>query len=146
MPRLEDIPPTRVADAVARAVVDAVGTGGDPEAIVAMALAAVKGDLGLGTSMEQTSTTSAGHRAVAPPRVAFQLPRPSPNGFRPAPLGSGKAAGGSAGSGRPLITEGDVLAAAQAGQTELRLSPGTIVTPLARDVARDAGLRLVEGG
>ena len=145
MPRLEDIPPDQVADAVAKAVVDAVAEGGEPDAIVARAMAKVKGDLGLAASMIQTSPMEDSHRAVARPAAAFVPPRPSPNGFRPAPLGSGKAAGGSAGSGRPLITEGDVLAAQQAGQTELRLSPGTIVTPLARDAARDTGLRLVEG-
>ena len=145
MPRLEDIPPAHVADAVAKAVVDAVAEGGEPEAIVARAMAKVKGDLGLSSSMVKTSPTGDGHRVEAPPPVAFVPPRPSPNGFRPAPLGSGKAAGGSVGSGRPLITEGDVFAAAQDGQTELRLSPGTIVTSLARDAARDAGLRLVEG-
>ncbi|MGQ0669399.1 MAG: hypothetical protein ACT4PO_06970, partial [Actinomycetota bacterium] len=63
----------------------------------------------------------------------------------PAPMGSGKSVGGSNGSGRPLITEADVIAAWRSGRTELRVAPGTIVTALALDAAHDAGLRLVEG-
>lgn len=60
-------------------------------------------------------------------------------------MGSGKMDRSANGSGRPLITEADVIAAWRSGQTELRVAPGTIVTALARDAARDAGLRLVEG-
>ena len=131
MPRLDELPPERVADAVAKAVVDAVNQGGDTEAIVARALARVKREL-----MFEASGPS---------------PTPSPNppatlaAYHPAPMGSRKSVGGYNGSGRPLITEADVIAACRSGQTELRVAPGTIVTALARDAARDGGLRLVEG-
>ncbi len=131
MPRLEDLPPERVAAAVAKAVVDAVSQGGDTETIVARALSRAKGDLGL--------RSGGGDPGRAP---GF---RSALSGFRPAPLGSGKSVGAHASSGRALLTEADVMEACRSGTTELRVAPGTIVTALARDAARDAGLRLVEG-
>ena len=42
-----------------------------------------------------------------------------------------------------VITEDDVLDAARNGN-ELRVGRGTLVTPLARDTAKDRGVRLVE--
>lgn len=45
---------------------------------------------------------------------------------------------------RPVVTEDDVLDAARDG-AELRVPAGALVTPLARDTAKDRGVRLVEG-
>ena len=45
---------------------------------------------------------------------------------------------------RPVVTEDDVLDAARNG-AELRVPAGALVTPLARDTAKDRGVRLVEG-
>ncbi len=133
MPRLEELPPEAVADAVAKAVVEAVGQGGDTETIVARALAGAKQRLE-GAAPNPT------------PTAGYVPPAPSANGrHAPAALGSGKLAGGVHGGGRPVLTEGDVLDAVRGGRTELGVAPGTIVTALARDAARDAGLRLVEG-
>jgi hypothetical protein len=132
MTRLEDLPPDRVAEVVAKAVADSVARGGDSESIVARALSGVKEELGLGGARPAPP-------AVVAPRNATAKP------FRPAPMGSGKSVGARNSSGRPLVTESDVLAALENGQRELRLAPGTIVTALARDTARDGGLRLVEG-
>ncbi len=142
MPRLEDLPPERVAAAVAKAVVDAVSQGGDTETIVARALSRAKGDLGLGSGGGDpgASVPSRPGEALAAPGS-----RSGSNGFRPAPLGSGKSVGAHASSGRALLTEADVLEACRSGATELRVALGTIVTALARDAARDAGLRIVEG-
>ncbi len=159
MPSIEELPPEVVADAVAKAVVDAVSQGGDAQTIVATALTRVKADLGLSTgdsngahggaagpSLRGPVPTQPPLREAPPPTASHSAQAPSANGHHaPAPMGSGKAAGGGNGTGRPLLTEGDVLAAAGSGQTELRLAPGTIVTALARDAARDCGLRLVEG-
>jgi ethanolamine utilization protein EutQ len=44
-----------------------------------------------------------------------------------------------------VYTADDVLGLARAGTTELVVAPGDLVTPLARDVARDHGIRLVTG-
>ena len=44
---------------------------------------------------------------------------------------------------RPVVTEDDVLDAARNG-AELRVPAGALVTPLARDTAKDRGVRLVE--
>ncbi|MBI2237640.1 MAG: hypothetical protein HYU54_03830 [Actinobacteria bacterium] len=159
MPGIEELPPEVVADAVAKAVVDAVSQGGDTETIVARALARAKADLTLSTgdsngahgeaagpSLRGPVPTQPPLREAPPPTASHGPQAPSANGHHaPAPMGSGKAAAGVNGTGRPLLTEGDVLAAMQGGQTELRLAPGTIVTALARDAARDCGLRLVEG-
>jgi ribose 5-phosphate isomerase B len=46
-------------------------------------------------------------------------------------------------SRRTLIRETDVLAAARAGSDTLVVPPGAVVTPLARDTARERGIRLV---
>lgn len=46
---------------------------------------------------------------------------------------------------RRVVTADDVLRVAAAGGAELMLSPADRVTPLARDVARDKGVRLVVG-
>lgn len=46
-------------------------------------------------------------------------------------------------SRRTLIRETDVLAAARAGSDTLVVPPGAVVTPLARDTARERGVRLV---
>jgi ribose 5-phosphate isomerase B len=43
---------------------------------------------------------------------------------------------------RTLIRESDVLAAARAGGETLVVPPGAVVTPLARDTARERGIRL----
>ncbi|WP_018084306.1 cupin domain-containing protein [Desulfurispora thermophila] len=45
---------------------------------------------------------------------------------------------------KKLITAGDVQKAAGAGQKELAVDKNTIVTPAARDMARELGVRLVE--
>jgi len=47
---------------------------------------------------------------------------------------------------RQVVTEADVLAAAAAGRTALRVEPGAIVTPLARDTARERGIVLTDNG
>lgn len=44
-----------------------------------------------------------------------------------------------------LITEKDVLAAKRANQSDMAITPKTIVTPSARDAARAHGIRLVIG-
>jgi len=44
---------------------------------------------------------------------------------------------------KPIITAHEVRAARQAGQTEMLLPPGAIVTPQARDDAGQFGIRLV---
>jgi len=119
--RLQDIPAERIADVVSRAVAQAVREGGDPEAIVGRALSRAQGELGLGGGTPQAPSN--GHAsAVASP---------------PASTGS---------STRQVVTEDDVLAARAAGKDELRIGAGALVTPLARDAAKDRGVRLVEGG
>ncbi len=158
MAQLQDIPPEIVADAVARAVVDAVSEGGDQESIVRRALAGARGALGLAGGAHAPDTSASGPGPIVRgdgaastlagpiPPTRFSPPAPRPNGHGiPAALGSGRAAGSEAGGGRSVITEGDVLDTVRSGQTELRVAPGVIVTALARDAARDAGLRLVEG-
>ena len=45
---------------------------------------------------------------------------------------------------RPLITEKDVTAALQAGRKTLAVTPQTLITPLARDTAREQGLAFVD--
>lgn len=47
-------------------------------------------------------------------------------------------------SPRILITEASVLEAIRSGQTQLNIPAGALVTPLARDTARDKGLALVD--
>lgn len=44
---------------------------------------------------------------------------------------------------KKLISDADVRAAARAGQTQLTVGSKTIVTPLARDVARELGVEMV---
>jgi hypothetical protein len=116
MAALEDIAPDAIAAAVSRAVVDAVAEGGEAEDIVARALDHARRAL-----------------ALDPPRPR----RPS------APATSGAAAAPPA-APRAVVTEDDVLLAARNG-SELRIVPGSLVTPLARDTAKDRGVRLVEG-
>ena len=123
--KLEDIPAERIADVVSRAVAQAVREGGDPEAIVGRALARAQGELGVGGSTP----------AVAPAVV--------PNDDRPGEGVPATASNGS--SARQVVTEDDVRAARAAGRDELRIRPGALVTPLARDAAHDKGVRLVEG-
>jgi hypothetical protein len=120
MPELQDIPAERIADVVSRAVAQAVREGGDPEAIVGRALAHAQGELGIGTP--GVAARASVHAVVTGPPAA--------------------ANGASA---RQVVTEDDVLAARAAGQDELRLRAGALVTPLARDAAQDKGVRLVEG-
>jgi hypothetical protein len=143
MTQLEDIPPEVVADAIARAVVDAVGEGGDRESIVRKALARAKGELGLTTAAQPSAERStAAHIATA----GYTAPPSHPNGHGiPAALGSGRRGATTSVGGASVITEGDVLDAVRSGSSELRVAPGVIVTALARDAARDAGLRLLEG-
>ena len=43
---------------------------------------------------------------------------------------------------RQLITQADILAAYQQGQRVMVLQPGAIVTPLARQIAKDKGVEL----
>ena len=110
MPRLEDLPPDLVAAAVSKAVVEAVATGGDADAIAGRALQDAKRALGLSDT----------------PRAApVQGPRVP--------------------SGRVVVTEDDVIDAVRAGRDELGIPSGALVTPLARDTAKDRGVRLVEG-
>lgn len=46
---------------------------------------------------------------------------------------------------RRVVTADDVLRLARSGATELVVAPGDRITPLARDVARDTGVRIVHG-
>jgi hypothetical protein len=131
MPKLEDLPHEAVADAVARAVVESVAEGGDTDAIVARALATVRSNLGLHGDVSANRKGAAG--------------RPAPTFARGAPARPTDPSDGS-GSGRSVVSEADVLAAARAGDRELRIPRRAIVTALARDVAHDAGVALVEGG
>ena len=58
-------------------------------------------------------------------------------------LGARVAAPASAADkGRDVITVSDLEAAARAGQKVLQLVPGTIVTPLARDMAKQMGIEV----
>lgn len=164
MPRLEDLPPEVVADAVSRAVVEAVAEGGGTETIVGRALSRVRSELRLSGnpagdnprpsdrwSARPTRREAGGANAgTGPPAESTvsswgRWSAPQRNGFRPAPLGSGKLQGGGNGAGgRVIITEGDVLSELRNGRTELRVPRGAILTALARDAARDAGLLVVE--
>ena len=123
--RLQDIPAERIADVVSRAVAQAVREGGDPEAIVGRALARAQGELGVGGPAPTPATAP---RSDEPPAART----------------AAVAAPGS--SARQVVTEDDVRAARAAGRDELRIRPGALVTPLARDAAHDKGVRLVEGG
>lgn len=59
-------------------------------------------------------------------------------------LGARVAAPASAaGKGRDVITVSDLEAAARAGQKVLQIVPGTIVTPLARDMAARMGIEVI---
>lgn len=71
-------------------------------------------------------------------RVLEELDR---GGASAAPAAAAVAA--SAGPPLRLATERDVLAAESAGV--LRLAPGAVVTPLAREAAEARGVRLVVG-
>ena len=124
--KLEDIPAERIADVVSRAVAQAVREGGEPEAIVGRALTRAQRELGVGDPADTTPVS----RATAAVDGRHPAPSPSQNGSSP----------------RQVVTEDDVLAAGAAGRDELRLRAGALVTPLARDAARDKGVRLVEGG
>jgi hypothetical protein len=132
MANLEDLAPDRVADAVARAVVDAVASGGDVDSIVARALAAAERDLGVGPR-------GGVERSSGPSRVPASIPS-SDSASIPAPV----ARRSSGGNARTVVTEDDVRVAAAAGQQEIHTGPKAIVTALARDAAQDAGIRLVE--
>lgn len=46
---------------------------------------------------------------------------------------------------RRVVTADDVVRHARSGATELRVTPADRVTPLARDVAQQRGVRIVEG-
>ena len=118
--KLEDIPAERIADVVSRAVARAVRDGGDAEAIVGRALARAQAELGVGDAAVQARPSGLAP-AAAPPSASNES------------------------TGRQVVTEDDVLAARAAGKDELRLGVGALVTPLARDAARDKGVRLVEG-
>lgn len=48
----------------------------------------------------------------------------------------------SAARGRDVLTVADLEAAQRAGQTRLQLTPGTIITPLARDTAAQLGIEV----
>jgi hypothetical protein len=139
MANLEDLAPDRVADAVARAVVDAVAAGWDIESIVARALTAAERDLGLSPNgvIERSRPTGAPASIPAPSPASVPSPRPAP----PPPPIARRFNGGSA---RTVVTEDDVRVAVAAGQREIRVGTGAIVTALARDAAQDAGIRLVE--
>jgi hypothetical protein len=116
--RLEDIEPDRVASAVSKAVVEAVAAGGDVEAVIARAISDARRSLDLGSNPSSPSQTTA----------------------TPAPATIGPMAG----EAREVVTEADVLDAVRAGRTELSVGNGALVTPLARDTAKDRGVRLVE--
>ena len=128
MQRLEDLPPDQVAAAVSKAVVDAVAEGGGVDAIARRALEAAKRDLGIAESP----------RAPAEARRSVADPGASVPQHRPAALRRGS-------SGRAVVTEDDVVDAARAGRDRLVVPGGALVTPLARDTAKDRGVRLVEG-
>ena len=117
--KLEDISAERIADVVSRAVAQAVREGGDPEAIVGRALARAQDELGVGGGVGPAAGSNGGSPAAA-----------ATNGTK----------------ARQVVTEDDVLAARAAGQSQLRIRTGALVTPLARDAAQDKGVRLVEGG
>jgi len=121
--KLEDIEPDRVATAISKSVVEAVAAGGDVEAVVARAVADARRALGLEPHRSSPSQTTVQPVAAPPSRA--------------------KAPVGRAG-GRAVVTEADVIDAARAGREELRIDAGALVTPLARDTARDQGVRLVE--
>jgi len=127
--KLEDIPAERIADVVSRAVAEAVREGGDPEAIAGRALARAQSELGVGDPAGE----------LAPAASAPAGPGHRPTAAAPLPPSNGSPA-------RQVVTEEDVIAARAAGQDELRLRAGALVTPLARDAAHDKGIRLVEGG
>ncbi|MBT9582353.1 hypothetical protein IV102_03320 [bacterium] len=57
-------------------------------------------------------------------------------------LGARQAALPSAGKGRDVVTFSDLEAAARAGLKVLQLTPGTIVTPLAREKAAQMGIEV----
>jgi hypothetical protein len=149
MPRLEDIPPETVADTVARAVTDAVAQGGGTEAIVARALARAKADLGLSAS----SPVPSGAGGASPTVIGRPAAAAMPAGPPPAAPSPAQAAAHAANparvvnpGGRIILTEDDVRTAARAGQSEIRVPRGSVVTSLARDVAADTGVRIVEEG
>ncbi len=118
--KLEDIEPDRVAAVVSKAVVEAVAAGGNVEAVVARAVTDARLALGLGSRAGSPVQTTA-HPVV---QIA-------------------DGPGGRAG-GRAVVTEADVLDAARAGRAELHVASGAMVTPLARDTAKDRAIRLVE--
>jgi ribose 5-phosphate isomerase B len=70
--------------------------------------------------------------ALQAPRATTPAPAPG--------IGLARAVSGR-GSGRPVLTERDVLSADR--KRPLSLAPGTIVTPQARDTARAIGLSIV---
>ncbi len=141
MPNLEDLPPDVVADAVARAVVAAVAGGGDREAIVARALGTVRNELRLhaGAAPAPATTSATGAMSATGATSATTSGTAWTSGVRNAARSNGAPS-----PGRQVVTEDDVRAAVAAGGSELRVSPRAIVTALARDAARDAGLQLVE--
>jgi hypothetical protein len=114
--KLEDIEPDRVATAVSKAVLEAVGAGGDVDAIVARAIAGARRALGVTSNASSPSHTTDQPQMFSKPAVG----------------------------GREVVTEADVVDAARAGRTELSVARGALVTPLARDTAKDRGVRLVE--
>lgn len=56
--------------------------------------------------------------------------------------GARAAFAGSSARGRDVVTVEDLEAAVRAGQKQMQLAPGTIVTPLARDKAREMGIEM----
>ena len=131
MPRLEDLPPDLVAAAVSKAVVDAVAEGGEADAITRRALQNAKRALRL---------------SDPPPAAPVQAPHHGSNFSAPSDPGPAVPTNeGPLPSGRVVVTEDDVIDAVRAGHDELGIPSGALVTPLARDTAKDRGVRLVEG-
>ncbi len=53
-----------------------------------------------------------------------------------------KCASKEGAEGLSLVTEGDVTAAVRSGKTEIRCATGAIVTPAAKDAAREANIKI----
>ncbi len=66
----------------------------------------------------------------------------SANGARPAPAAAASGERETAATKRPVITQADVLAAWSRGERVIVLPASAIVTPLARQTAREKGVEL----
>jgi len=85
------------------------------------------------------SQAAAAHAATAPVLPARRLSSEAP-GTAGAPVADLDISEGK----RLLLTEEDVRQAARNGYGRIRCGEGAVVTPLARDMARDKGIELIE--